>query len=397
MAQRFSIRSAKWLAAILLAFQLTACSKSSGGGSETPVDPPVPPPATTATAIAAVDDGVRDFMARFNVPGLSLAIVKDGRLVYCKGYGFADQTAAKYVDTASLFRIASISKSITAASILKLAEEGKLSLSAKVFGAQGVLGTTYGTQPYQNNITNITIQQLLQHTAGGWMNDANDPMFTNPTLTAGELISWTLNNRPLDNTPGDRYAYSNFGYSILGRVIEKVSGKTYEEYVRTGILAPLGITRMQIGGNTEADKKTDEVKYYGQSNQNPYAYNIARMDAHGGWIASAKDLMKFAVAVDGFSTKPDMLSTTSLNTMTTGSSANPTYGMGWMVNTSNNWWHTGALPGTATMIARSSGGYSWAILTNTRSMDANFTGEMDQLVWRAINNSSTKWPDKDQF
>jgi D-alanyl-D-alanine carboxypeptidase len=397
MPQGFKIKSAKCLGAVLLAFQLTACSKSSGGGGETPIDPPVPPPVTTVTAIASVDDGVRDFMARFNVPGLSLAIVKDGRLVYCKGYGFADQTGAKAVDTASLFRIASISKSITAVSILKLAEEGKLSLSGKVFGAQGVLGTTYGTQPYQNNITNITIQQLLQHTAGGWTNDANDPMFTNPSLNAGELISWTLNNRPLDNTPGDRYAYSNFGYCILGRVIEKVTGKTYEEYVRSGILAPLGITRMQIGGNTEAERKTDEVKYYGQSNQNPYAYNIARMDAHGGWIATAKDLMKFAVAVDGFSTKPDMLNATSINTMTTGSSANASYGMGWMVNSSNNWWHTGALPGTATMIARSSGGYSWAILTNTRSMDANFTGEMDQLVWRAINNSSTQWPTKDQF
>ncbi|TDH24577.1 class A beta-lactamase-related serine hydrolase [Segetibacter sp. 3557_3] len=388
------MRNLRWLLVLMIAVQFAACSKDSGGGNPI-IDPP--PPVNTGNTIPQVDDGVRDFMARFNVPGLSLAIVKDGKLIYARGYGFGDQTTARAVDTASLFRIASLSKPITAITILKLVEEGKLSLSAKVFGPGGVLGTEYGGQPYQNNITNITVQQLLQHTAGGWTNDANDPMFTANNMSSRELISWTIDNRPLTTTPGTTYAYSNFGYNILGRIIEKVSNKTYEEHVKSAILAPLGITRMQIGGNTEAERKTDEVKYYGQSSQNPYIYNIARMDAHGGWIGSAKDLMKLVVAADGFNTRPDILSAASIQTMTTGSSANPSYGMGWMVNSSNNWWHTGALPGTATMLARASNGFSWAILTNTRSMDANFGNEMDQLIWRAINNPNTQWPTKDLF
>lgn len=373
----------------------TACTKEKDDNNNPTPQPP--PPVTPVNSIPQVDDGIRDFMARYNVPGVSVAIVKEGKLVYAKGYGFADQQAAKAVDTASLFRVASISKPITAIAIMKLVEQGKLSLSAKVFGPQAVLGTAYGNTPYQNHITDITVQHLLQHTAGGWANDANDPMFTNPTMTAQELISWTLNNRPLSTAPGSNYAYSNFGYSVLGRIIEKVTGKSYEDYVKSEILRPLGITRMSIGGNTEADRKTDEVKYYGQSGQNPYIYNVARMDAHGGWIASAKDLMKLLVAADGFSTQPDLLSAASIQAMTTGSSANPSYAMGWMVNSSNNWWHTGALPGTATMIVRTAGGYSWAILTNTRNMDASFTTEMDQLIWRVINNSSTQWPTKDLF
>lgn len=383
-----------WLLIFIISVQISSCSKDNGNpGNGNPNPPPVNQPNT----IPQIDDGVRDFMARFDVPGLSLAIVKDGKLIYAKGYGFADQLAGQFVDTASLFRIASLSKPITAVAIMKLVEEGKLSLNAKVFGAGSILGTEYGTQPYQNNITNITVQHLLQHTAGGWANDANDPMFTNASMTAQELISWTIDNRPLTNTPGTAYAYSNFGYNILGRVIEKVTGKTYEQYVTNDILKPVGITRMSIAGNTEANRKPGEVKYYGQNGQNPYIYNVSRMDAHGGWLATAKDLMRLMVAVDGFNTKPDILSGTSINTMTTGSSANATYAMGWMVNSQNNWWHTGSLPGTATMMARSSTGYSWAILTNTRSMDANFGGEMDQLIWRAINNSTTQWPSQDLF
>ncbi len=387
-------RSTWWVVVVFTALQWAACSKGNGS-ADNPV--PEPPPVAPANSIPQVDDGVRDFMAKYNVPGLSLALVKEGKLIYAKGYGFANRQASEYVDTASLFRIASVSKPVTAIAIMKLAEEGKVTLDAKVFGAEGILGTTYGSQPYQQNITNITIRHLLQHTAGGWQNDANDPMFTNPSRTAPELITWTLNNRPLTSTPGTTYAYSNFGYSILGRVVEKLTGKTYEDYVKSEILMPLGITRMRIGGNTEAERKDGEVKYYGQSGQDPYAYNITRMDAHGGWIASAKDLMKLLTAADGFNTKPDILKSASIQTMTAGSSANPAYGMGWMVNSANNWWHTGSLPGTATMMARTSGGFSWAILTNTNSLESNFGSDMDQLIWRAINNSNTQWPAKDLF
>ncbi|MFC6997502.1 serine hydrolase domain-containing protein [Rufibacter roseus] len=356
-----------------------------------------PATAKVIQPVPQVDSAVHAFMRKHNVPGVSIAITKDGRLVHVKGYGYADVEAREPVTPSSLFRIASISKPITGIAFVKLAEEGKISLDAKVFGTGGILGTTYGTKPYSKGITDITVRQLLNHTSGGWVNDNNDPMFTNPTMTADELITWTLDNRPLDNTPGTAYAYSNFGYSILGRIIEKVTGQTYEQYVQTEILKPLGITSMQVGGNTLADRKPNEVKYYGQQGGQPYIYNITRMDAHGGWLANATDLVKLTAFVDGFASKPDVLKPESIEQMTTASTVNPRYALGWMVNERNSWWHTGSLPGTFTMLARTSGGFSWAILTNTRTTNPDFGKDIDRLVWTAINDSTTVWPNQDLF
>ncbi|MGV3541269.1 MAG: serine hydrolase domain-containing protein [Rufibacter sp.] len=361
-----------------------------------PVTPPPVNPGET-NAIAEIDNEVSAFMGRHNVPGVQVAVTKDGKLIYSKGYGLADKEASAIVDTTKLFRIASLSKPITAVAIMKLVEGNKLALNDKVFGPNGILGTQYGTQPYQSGITDITVKHLLQHTAGGWTNDNSDPMFTNPGLSAQELISWTLDNRGLNNAPGTAYAYSNFGYSILGRVIEKVSGKTYEEYVKTTILQPMGIKNMQIGGNTLNDRKTNEVKYYGQQGGNPYAYQIGRMDAHGGWIASANDLARFLVHVDGFSTKLDILTGQSTEIMTTPSAQRANYALGWMVNTAGNWWHSGALPGTVTFMARLANGYNWVILTNTRTTSTTMDADVEQIMWKTMNNSAVKWPSKDLF
>src|SRR5262249_38438127 len=173
-----------------------------------------------------------------------------------------------------------------------------LPLADTVFGANGILGTTYGSQPYGAHIAEITVDQLLHHTAGGWSNSSSDPMFLYPNMTAAQLISWTLDNRPLDNVPGAAYAYSNFGYCVLGRVIEKVTGQLYEDAAKTLVLTPIGVTDMTIAGNTLADRLPAEVKYYGQSGEDPYSFNIRRMDSHGGWLATARDLANFLVHVD---------------------------------------------------------------------------------------------------
>ncbi|MEO8770965.1 MAG: serine hydrolase domain-containing protein [Ferruginibacter sp.] len=347
--------------------------------------------------LTQVDSYVSSFMTTYAVPGVSVAITKNGKLVYAKSYGKADQASSTDVKNTSLFRLASVSKPITAVAIMKLVEAGSLSLSDKVFGTGSVLGTMYGTQPYGTNIANITVDELLHHTAGGWTNDGNDPMFTNINMTQAQLISWTLDNRPLDHVPGTNYAYSNFGFCVLGRIIEKVSGQSYEDYVKANVLAPSGITDMQISGNTLADKKPNEVTYYGQGGEDPYIYNIARMDAHGGWLATATDLARFLVHIDGYTTKPDIINSASISTMTAGSSANADYGCGWSVNAGGNWWHLGSLPGTCTEIVRSSNGFCWVVLCNTRSTSANFSTDMDGLIWHAVNDNTTAWQDIDQF
>src|SRR5699024_6421871 len=133
---------------------------------------------------------------------------------------------------------ASVSKTFTAVTILKLKEAGKLSLNDKVFGKDGILGTTYGTPPYKQYVTDITVNNLMHMTAGGWGNTGFDPMFSNSQLNGDELLSWILNNRPLEDKPGTEYDYSNVGYFILGKIIEKITGESYAQYVKEAVLKP---------------------------------------------------------------------------------------------------------------------------------------------------------------
>jgi CubicO group peptidase (beta-lactamase class C family) len=103
------------------------------------------------------------------------------------------------------------------------------------------------------------------------------------------------------------YLHSNFGYCVLGRVIEKLTGRTYEAAVRERVLRPCGISSMRISGNTLAERAGREVVYYDQDGEDPYRMNVRRMDSHGGWLATPTDLVRFLVRVDGFPTKPDIL------------------------------------------------------------------------------------------
>jgi len=328
---------------------------------------------------------------------MSVTVTKDDKLVYAKSYGQSDKEAGTAAKNTDLYRLASVSKPITAIAIMKLVEAGKLNLDEKVFGTGALLGTSYGTKAYSDRLKAITVKHLLTHTSGAWTNSSNDPMFKDANWTTDQVINWALDNLPVNNAPGTVYDYSNFGYCLLGRIVEKVSGQNYETYVKKTVLEPAGITDMRIGGNTLAQRATNEVKYYGQGGENPYLYNITRMDAHGGWIASATDLAKLLVKVDGYSGKADILSSGSITTMTTPSSAFANYALGWGVNSAGNWWHLGSLPGTFTEIVRSSKGFTWTILCNTRQTNNAFTNEFDGLMWTFVNNANTKWPDQDLF
>ncbi|WP_373615895.1 serine hydrolase domain-containing protein [Mucilaginibacter sp. OAE612] len=148
-----------------------------------------------------------------------------------KAYGVSNKSKGTKAVISDRYRLASCSKQFTAVAIMKLLEQGKIKLSDKVFGDGAILGKTYGTKAYGLHITDITVDELLHHTSGGWGNETDDPMFSNPTMTTAQLITWTLDNRPLDHVPGTNYDYSNFGYCILGRVIEKITGQTYAEAV----------------------------------------------------------------------------------------------------------------------------------------------------------------------
>src|SRR6185437_751976 len=204
----------------------------------------------------SIDVLINEFIKQWNIQGASVAIAKDGWMVYCKGFGLANVSAKDSVTSNSLFRIASISKFITAIAIIKLVENGKLNLDDKVFGKTGILNSSNYRKIKDKRLYQITIKQLLQHTAGWDRKLSGDPMFIHhkgtknkqcsKTLEATTIIKKTL-RKPLDFAPGIKFSYSNFGYFLLGRVIEKVTEVSYETYVTSTLFASLGITAAYIG------------------------------------------------------------------------------------------------------------------------------------------------------
>jgi len=327
---------------------------------------------------------VADFMDTYEVPGLSVAISIKGKPAYVEAFGVADRETGEALTPQHRFRIASVSKPITSTGIFTLIEAGKLQLGSRVFGPTSILGNDYPTPPNRTVIEQITIEHLLTHTTGGWVNDANDPMFLNQEMNHRELISWTLDHMPLIEPLGKSFAYSNFGYCILGRVIEKLSGQPYEAYIKENILKRCEILDMQIAGNTLEDRATNEVKYYNQATGDPYQMNVARMDSHGGWIATPSDLTAFFIHIDGFKDAEQLLNDDTVRTMTTPTTVNPRYAKGLFVNPQNNWWHGGSLPGTETISVRTHSDFCWSAFTNTRSKFGDMGSALDRLPWHMV-------------
>lgn len=323
------------------------------------------------------------FIKAHGVPGLSVAVARNGQLVYEQGFGLADHATAEKVLPSHLFRIASVSKPITSVAVFQLIEQGKLALDDRVFGGDGILRNDFGKPPYRQYVEDIRLQHLLTHTGGGWQNDGADPMFRNPGMNHHELIAWALANAQLSHPPGSQFAYSNFGYCIVGRIIEKVTGQPYERHIREAVLRRCGIFDMRIAGDTLAERAAKEV-VYGTGGPDPYNMKVRRMDSHGGWLATAADLARFATHVDGFSEERDILKPASIREMTTATSANAGYAKGWAVNRALNWWHVGSLPGTTSIMVRTASGFCWAALANSREASGDTGGALDRMMWDLV-------------
>ncbi|MCA9186852.1 MAG: serine hydrolase domain-containing protein [Pirellulaceae bacterium] len=359
----------------------------------------------TDSETTAIIGHVSEFMQRYSVPGMSLAMTHAGQLKLLVCAGFANRESLEQITPRHRFRVASVSKPITSMTVMKLASGGQVNLEQRVFGDDGVLGygddiAALGDENGQR-LKSITIRHLLEHTAGGWGNQTRDPMFTDDALDLDHesLIRWTLANRPLEHPPGTHYAYSNFGYCLVGRIVAKAVGRPYESAVRSTILDPHGLhdATFQIGGNSLDDRQELEVVYYGQ-NSDPYGrrMNVRRMDAHGGWVASPTDLVRLVNRVDGFPGQPDLLSHDWIRTMTTPSTANPNYAKGWAVNSSNNWWHMGSFTGGSSIVARIHDDHCWAMTVNTRSQEPDYMQQVDALPWK-IRRCVTTWGSHDLF
>lgn len=387
-----------------------------------------PSTGTVIPGMVSYDQLASTILTKYQMTGGAIAVARNGKLVFARGYGYADKATGDLVQPDSRFRVASLSKPITSAAILLLLQQGKLSLDQRVFDI-----LSYEPLPGQNvdpRLATITIRHLLEH-SGGWNRDTTfDPMFlpvpiaaatgTPAPATTDSIIRFMM-GRPLQFNPGSAYNYSNFGYALLGRIIETITGQPYEKFVREQVLTPSGAACMHIGRSLQTQSLPGEVKYYdfpgaplvpsiygtGINVPRPDGgFHVEAMDAHGGWVASTIDYLRFVLSVDAINDPPDILTEATINLMI----ARPTipywstsaawYAKGWQVRPSlgdANWWHTGGLPGTTTIVVRNYGGVTWAAFFNSQPSNVDaFVGELDSGMWTALA-SVTSWPSYDQF
>ncbi len=242
-----------------------------------------------------VDAVVLKFMARLDAKAAAIAIGgADGKAVqYSRGFGWRDQGKQKPAPADLMFRIASVSKPFTAAVVQDLIREKRLSLETRVWDVLDIRPKS--GEPADPRWKEITVGQLLEHKGGFDRSQAPDPMFRIPAVekefglkrrpTAAEVVAFNM-GLPLQFAPGEKSVYSNFGYCVLGRVIEKVTGRGYFNNVNERLCKPWDIAGIALGQTKPAEH---EVSYPIRED----AFVIEVMDAHGGLVTSAPGLCTF--------------------------------------------------------------------------------------------------------
>ncbi|KIW00714.1 uncharacterized protein PV09_07699 [Verruconis gallopava] len=356
------------------------------------------------------DKIVDNFVKERSITGLSIALTYDDRLVYASSFGYADAEAELKVTPYNRFRLASVSKSITAIAIMRLVEDGSLSLSDRVLGEDSILGHRYSQKTFDKWERSITVQHLLEHSLGFVDEDmcgtGCDPTYMEKYLTLDQwqLVTALLDGYTPSHAPGTFPSYSNFGYFLAGRVVEAASGVVpYAEYVKECILKPMGILNMTLAVD---ERQKHEVKYYDFKEPNrPYSFHVHRRDSVGAWIGTPVDLVKMLTTVNGIPGRGDFLNQTTISTMFTKSKiTKSSYAKGFNVS----------YDGEGLIDAYKDGGYwgtrsfvninfrnktTYAIVVNSEMpRNEKFNGGrdlktlMDNLTWPI-----EKWPGYDLF
>jgi N-acyl-D-amino-acid deacylase len=358
-----------------------------------------------------------DTLKRYEVPGGALALAKDGRLVLARGYGLADVEKREPVRPDMLFGVASVSKSITAVTVLKLVEEAKLTLDEPVLKALGPLDPPPG-KTEDPRWHKITVRMLLNH-SGGWNSDkSGDPNGLSDRVAKElnvplpvnrrQLIRYML-GRPLDFDPGTESHYSNFGFTVLGAVIEHITGEPYGEYVRRQTLVPMGISHARLPG-TEREYRPDQAHRYAVKSKPLPPRHSAIGDPAGGWEFSAVELVEFLCAVDG-SRGTCFLSDEMMHQMIAPPKPplkirpNGSYfGLGWDTVRpgphGQSYSKNGGLPGIRSFFGHTADGVDWAVLFNGAETKREGEPSLDSYAARHIQRligETKSWPLNDFF
>jgi len=243
---------------------------------------------------APLDRVVLDFMVRIDCRAATVAVSRHGKLLYSRGYGWSDVHEKKPTTPEAIMRIAGLTQRITVVAVKKLIRDGKVSSGTKVFrwlNLKPPKGTVADPRLYA-----ITVGQLLEN-QGGWdaqgtfdpftrLREIQKSLHLSHRPHPADVIRYML-GQPLQFDPGGRTAASNFGFSVLGRVIEKASGRTYEKYLQEEILRPLGVDDIKLARSQPRERDPREVWY-------PVKDVVVEVtDSYGGLVASAPSLCKF--------------------------------------------------------------------------------------------------------
>ncbi|HEX6104467.1 MAG TPA: serine hydrolase domain-containing protein [Gemmatimonadales bacterium] len=246
-------------------------------------------------AFPAVDGIMREFTAREHVPGAAWAIVLDDRVVHLGATGLRDVATRAPVDSNSVFRIASMTKSFTAMAIMRLRDEGKLSLDdpAEKYVPE-LKALAYPT----SDSPRITIRHLLSHSAG--FPEDNPWGDQQLARTDAELTAMLQQGIPFSNAPGVAYEYSNYGYAILGRVVSRASGMAYNDYVSTHILRPLGMRSTTLSpSSVPAARLAHGYRWEDERWKEEPQLPDGAFGAMGGMLTSLSDLGRYVAAFIG--------------------------------------------------------------------------------------------------
>jgi len=245
-----------------------------------------------ASAFTGVDRLLTEFARTAHVPGAAWGIVIDGELAHTGSAGVRDVGTAAPVDADTVFRIASMTKSFTAMAILKLRDEGKLSLDDPAERYVPELTTLrYPT----TDSPRITIRHLLTHSAGF---PEDNPWGDQQLADTEEQLSQMLKaGIPFSTSPGTAYEYSNYGFAILGRIVTRVSGQPYEDYASAAILQPLGMTSTTLhASSVPATRLAHGYRWEDDRWKEEPPLPHGSFGSMGGMLTSIRDLGRYVAA-----------------------------------------------------------------------------------------------------